>query len=642
MLNISIETMAMGKIVIGTSGANDEQMVEDGRNGFLNLIRFCKVQKKLYGGKRVGKSILMIKDIVTKLFFILNKKQRYLSLFLLFLTLIGALLEVVGVSAVLPFIQAMIYPEQLRNNEYVRRLMLVLNLKSDGQLLLLIVTGVILVYLLKNAYLTALSYIRVRFATSIQKELGVRIMKIYMKQGYLFFTKNNTNDMYREITGDVEGIYNILNYLLRLVTEGITVFCICIYMFVTDYMMAALTAVTALISAAVIITISKNKMKKYGEQYRTNEMLTRKWAAQAFQGIKEVLVLNRQQYFVDRYQEATVKLQSALIKQTVAAESPAYILEFTCVTGLIAAVSIRMLLGIDNSSFILNVAAFAVSAFRIMPSLGRMANAVNNILFNIPSMNKTYDTVNKFCGSMEQEKVQEKMKAGEICFQRELVLKDICWSFAEGEKDIIHELNLTIRKGDAIAFIGESGAGKSTIADIILGLYKPQKGHIYMDGMDIQKIPEQWRKVIGYVPQSIYLLDDTIRNNIAFGIEPDDIDDGKIWEVLELAQMKSFVENLPEGLDTMLGEMGIRFSGGQRQRIAIARALYFDPEILILDEATSALDNKTEEAVMEAVDMLQGWKTLIIIAHRLSTIQKCNHVYEIKNGGILERSQAQL
>lgn len=591
----------------------------------------------------MGKSILVIKDIIIKLFFILNKRQRYLSLFLLFLTLIGALLEVVGVSAVLPFIQAMIYPQQIRNNVYIKQLMLALNLNSDRLVLLLIATGVIFVYLLKNAYLTVLSYIRVRFATSIQRELGIRIMKIYMKQGYLFFTKNNTNDMYRGITGDVQGIYNILNYLLRLIAEGITVFCICVYMFITDYIMATLTAVTALASVAVIIAISKNKMKKYGEQYRTNEMLTRKWAMQAFQGIKEVLVLNRQQYFVSKYQEATVKQQSALIKQTVAAESPVYILEFTCVTGLIAAVSIRVLLGTDTTSFILSVAAFAVSAFRIMPSLGRMANAVNNILFNIPSMNKTYDTLKKHCDAFARDRVQEKPVAEDagINFQRELVLKDICWSFAEGEKDIIHELNLTIQKGDAIAFIGESGAGKSTIADIILGLYKPQRGHIYMDGIDIQKIPGQWRKVIGYVPQSIYLLDDTIRNNIAFGIEPDDIDDGKIWKVLELSQMKGFVENLPEGLDTVLGEMGIRFSGGQRQRIAIARALYFDPEILILDEATSALDNKTEEAVMEAVDMLQGWKTLIIIAHRLSTIRKCTHVYEIKDGGIIERSQAE-
>ncbi|HJA93695.1 MAG TPA: ABC transporter ATP-binding protein/permease [Candidatus Eisenbergiella merdipullorum] len=581
----------------------------------------------------------MIKDLITKLFFILNKRQRWLSLVLLFLTLVGALFEVIGVSAVLPFIQAMIYPEQLRENELVKWLMSALRLESSGQLLAMIASGVILVYLLKNAYLTVLSYIRVKSAASIQRELGVRIMKIYMRQGYLFFTRNNTNDMYREITGDVQGIYNILNYLLRLAAEGITVFCICIYMFITDAVMAALTAVTALISVAVIIFISKNKMKKYGEQYRTNEMLTRKWAAQAFQGIKEVLVWNRQQFFVNRYEEATVKQQSALIRQTVAAESPAYILEFTCVTGLIAAVSFRVLLGGDNSSFILNVAAFAVSAFRIMPSLGRMTNAVNNILFNIPSMNKTYDTLRKHRDASGREKMQEKPVTEDagISFQRELVLQDICWSYEEGQKDTIHDLNLTIRKGDAIAFIGESGAGKSTIADIILGLYKPQKGHIYMDGTDIQEIPQQWRQIIGYVPQSIYLLDDTIRNNIAFGIEPEGIDDGKIWKVLELAQLKGFVEKLPEGLDTMLGEMGIRFSGGQRQRIAIARALYYDPEILVLDEATSALDNKTEEAVMEAVDMLQGWKTLIIIAHRLSTIRKCDHVYEIKDGRLIEK-----
>ena len=254
-------------------------------------------------------------------------------------------------------------------------------------------------------------------------------------------------------------------------------------------------------------------------------------------------------------------------------------------------------------------------------------------------MNKTYDTLRKHRDASGREKMQEKPVTEDagISFQRELVLQDICWSYEEGQKDTIHDLNLTIRKGDAIAFIGESGAGKSTIADIILGLYKPQKGHIYMDGTDIQEIPQQWRQIIGYVPQSIYLLDDTIRNNIAFGIEPEGIDDGKIWKVLELAQLKGFVEKLPEGLDTMLGEMGIRFSGGQRQRIAIARALYYDPEILVLDEATSALDNKTEEAVMEAVDMLQGWKTLIIIAHRLSTIRKCDHVYEIKDGRLIEK-----
>ena len=370
-------------------------------------------------------------------------------------------------------------------------------------------------------------------------------------------------------------------------------------------------------------------------------MLTRKWSSQAFQGIKEVLVLHKQEFFINKYRDTTAKQNVAMIRQTVAAESPAYILEMACVTGLILAVAVRVIAGVDNSSFVIDIAAFAVSAFRIMPSLGRITNSVNNILFNIPSLNKTYDTIKGEPFEIENkaDNKEKRSKYDQLPFSKEIVLKNICWRYEDGTEDTIHNLNLTIKKGESVAFIGESGTGKSTTADIILGLFHPQKGAVYMDGIDIQDMPERWSRLVGYVPQSVYLLDDTIRNNIAFGVASEEIDDDKIWKVLEQAQLKSYVEKLPEGLETVLGELGVRFSGGQRQRIAIARALYFEPEILVLDEATSALDKKTEEAVMEAVDMLQGWKTLIIIAHRLSTIQKCDHVYEIINGQAVERER---
>ena len=580
--------------------------------------------------------IVLAKDLLSKIFDILNRKQRYLTFLVFFLTLIGALLEVIGVSAVLPLIQAMIYPDQLRENALVKKLIAIFYMGGNTQLLLLISFGVVGVYLIKNGYLIFLSYVRIKYSTAIQRELGIRIMNIYMKQGYPFFIKSNTNDLYRGITGDVAGIYNILNFGFRLIAESITVVCICLYMFITDWIMAIFVAAFALISVLIIMLFGKKKMRKLGEDYRKYDMLTRKWSAQAFQGIKEVLVLNRQEFFINRYRESTTKQQSAMVKQTVAAESPTYILEFACVVGLIFAVAFRTIMGVDNTSFVLNIAAFAVSAFRIMPSLGRIANAVNNILFNIPALNKTYETTKMKNALENRGEILDDKNQKDFSFKKEISLKDICWRYEGGQEDTIHHLNLTIKKGDAIAFIGESGTGKSTIADIILGLFRPQQGEICVDGIDIKKMPERWNKMIGYVPQSVYLLDDTIRNNIAFGIEEDKIDEGKIWEVLEQAQMKSYVEKLPEGLDTMLGERGIRFSGGQRQRIAIARALYFDPDILILDEATSALDNKTEEAVMEAVDMLQGWKTLIIIAHRLSTIKKCNHVYEILDGQAVE------
>lgn len=584
--------------------------------------------------------LLLVKDLLYKIFHTLNRRQCYLTFLVFFLTLIGALLEVIGVSAVLPLIQAMIYPDQLRENILIQKITTAWHIDSDIQLLLLIALGVIGVYFFKNGYLIFLSYIRIKYSASIQRELGIRIMTIYMDQGYPFFIKRNTNDLYRGITGDVAGIYNILNFGFRFIAESITVICICAYMFITDWIMAIFVAVFALLSVLLIILFSKKKMGKLGEEYRKNDMLTRRWSSQAFQGIKEVLILNKQRFFIDRYREALTMQQNAMVKQTVAAESPAYILEFTCVVGLIIAVAFRTMMGVDNSAFILDIATFAVSAFRIMPSLGRIGNSANNILFNIPSLNKTYEAA-KMQNIIEEK--QENLDSNEdyrdFCFQKEISLKNICWRYEGADRDTIHHLNLTIKKGDAVAFIGESGTGKSTMADIILGLFIPQEGKICVDGVDIRRIPRRWHEMIGYVPQSVYLLDDTIRNNIAFGIEREKVDDAKIWRVLEQAQMKSYVEKLEDGLDTMLGERGVRFSGGQRQRIAIARALYYDPDILILDEATSALDNKTEEAVMEAVDMLQGWKTLIIIAHRLSTIQKCDHVYEIVDGQAVERKR---
>lgn len=583
--------------------------------------------------------ILLVKDLLNKVFCILNNRQRYLTVVVFFLTLVGALLEVIGVSAVLPLIQAMLYPDQLKENEIVMMAVNILHIGDDVQLLLLIAVGVVLVYLIKNGYLVFLSYVRVKYASLIKKELGIRVMKIYMKQGYPFFIKHNTNDLYRGINGDASGIYNILNFMFRLISEGITVSCICIYMFMTDYLMALFVAVMAIISVLVIVLWGKNRIRTLGEEYRKYDMITKRWSAQAFQGIKEVLVLKKQDFFVKKYSESTDRQQAAMIKQTIAAESPTYILEFTCVTGLILAVVARVLMGVDNSSFILDIAAFAVSAFRIMPSLGRITNSVNNILFSIPALNKTYETIigQKNNGGKEKDEEEQNSRYSQIEFRREIELRNICWRYDGGKEDTIHHLNLTIKKGESVALIGESGTGKSTTADIILGLFRPQQGVVRMDGIDIREMPERWNQLIGYVPQSVYLLDDTIRNNIAFGVEPEEIDDNKIWKVLEQAQLKSYVEKLPEGLETVLGEQGVRFSGGQRQRIAIARALYFEPDILVLDEATSALDNKTEEAVMEAVDMLQGWKTLIIIAHRLSTIQKCDHVYEIVDGRAVER-----
>ena len=239
----------------------------------------------------------------------------------------------------------------------------------------------------------------------------------------------------------------------------------------------------------------------------------------------------------------------------------------------------------------------------------------------------------------EYRQAEGKNKYSDVQFHRSVELQQVSFKYPGIETNVIENVNLTIKKGESIAFIGSSGAGKTTIADIILALLKPTKGKILMDGIDVEDLGSQWNHIIGYVPQATYIIDGTIRSNIAFGENKEHIDDNKIWQALEISQLNDFVKNLPKGLDTMVGERGVRFSGGQRQRLAIARALYRDPDILVLDEATAALDNDTETEVMKAIEALQGYKTLIIVAHRLTTVKKCDIIYEIKNGTAVKKDK---
>lgn len=298
-----------------------------------------------------------------------------------------------------------------------------------------------------------------------------------------------------------------------------------------------------------------------------------------------------------------------------------------------------------TTALITNLAAFAVGAMRIMPSLSTMTTRMTQIMYLRPALSG-------ICNNIEAARMQERMliemqsaiddKDHVLDFHNEVVMQGIDWKYPNTDKYILRDAGITIRKGECIALVGKSGAGKTTLADILLGLLKPEKGSVSMDGKDIFAIPYAWSKIIGYVPQSVYLIDDTIRNNVAFGIAAGVVDDTKIWSALEKAQLKEFVETLPEKLDTIIGERGVKFSGGQRQRVAIARALYHDPEIMVFDEATAALDGETENAVMDAINRLRGEKTLIIIAHRLNTISRCSRFYGVGEQSVMEKTREEV
>ena len=438
----------------------------------------------------------------------------------------------------------------------------------------------------------------------------------------------------------------ILNQFFGILAETLTIVCICGYLIMEDAVLAGTVVILALFCVLLTVLIFRKRVKYHGEQqFKYGSVLNQK-SLQLFYGIKEVLVMKRAEYFLGAYEDAYVYRQKAAVSQTIAASSPAYIIEGTCVTGIIVAVCARIGQMESAISYLPQLATFAMAAFRILPSLGRISSGFNTCIFYLTAANETYQNVlelekyEKLQAERNKliEETKEAKEKGTYSFEKNITVEHVVWKYQGGNEDVLEDLNLEIKKGQAVALVGQSGAGKTTLGDVILGLLEPQQGRVCIDGTDIRDMGDLLGNMIGFVPQSIYLIDDTIRNNIAFGMDEKNIDNEKIHMALKKAQLLDFVETLPHGLDTMIGERGVRLSGGQRQRMAIARALYLDPQILVLDEATSALDEGTETAVMEAIDALQGEKTLIIIAQRLSTIRNCDVAYEIVNGKAVERS----
>lgn len=565
--------------------------------------------------------------------FLLTKSQKRWGIVVYLLSMLGALCETLGVSVMLPLIQVIIMPERLRQNESLAVIFDRFQLNSDAALICLVGGAVVLVYIIKDLLLMIVAYVSVKYSCKIQRELSVEMMDSYMKRGYVFFIDSSLGNLLRGMQSSISSTYTALVQFFSLVSEFLTILFICIFILLSDWKMAlCIMVLSGLCLLAVALVFQKSVRKASQIMYDLSAQGNR-ILIQAFEGIKEVLVMKRGNFFVKKYQENYVKQQKALISRSIAISSPTYIIEMICIIGVMILVCIKAITTNDSVNLVAQLGAFAVAAFRILPSLGRISSGVNQFMSCIPGINETYDNflrARKAVAIKEEESGM--LETEDISFMDKLCVDHVSWSYPNSDKLVLNDVSLDIVKGDSIAFVGKSGAGKTTLADVILGLLVPQEGHVYLDGIDIQTIRRNWHKVIGFVPQNINLQDDTVRRNIAFGIDDKEIDDERVWKALEQAQMKDIIAESKDGLDTMIGERGIRFSGGQKQRFAIARALYYNPDILVLDEATAALDTETERAVMESIQLLQGNKTLIIIAHRVTTIKNCDKIYKIENG----------
>lgn len=581
-------------------------------------------------------------DAIHKLRFILSSEQKVYCVIVFIMALISAFFELLGISIIIPLLMAILSVDQLKTNAFLSPILAFFHLSTNEQIILFLCTCIALIYIAKNAFAIFYTWVSAKFANKIRRELSLEIFRAYIAQGYTYFVNNNSSKILRGIGGDPQSVQTIVSNLFLLMVRIITVVCIVVFIILQTPEMAFILIILALFSFGISEKIFKNRMKQSGIEQREYSHLARQASLEAIQGSKEIFVMNRQDYFTDEYLRCMVKYDNACAKQNVGATAPTNILEAVCVVGIIFVVAFQAIGATDTNDLITKLGTIAVAAFRILPYLGAILGCANTIIFNAPGLVVAYNTLYEVKELKKKERSIPSKNEVNVRFQNEIRMSHITFSYsAEGGK-VLNDLDMVIQKGTSVGLIGTSGAGKTTLSDLILALYKPQSGTIQMDGIDINDIGTQWHYITGYVPQSVYLADSSIRRNVAFGIRESEIDDEKVWKALEMAQLKPFVETLKDGLETQVGEWGVKFSGGQRQRIAIARALYSDPDILIMDEATAALDNETEQAVMESIEALQGIKTLIIVAHRLTTIRKCDKIYEIANGKAILRSHEEI
>ena len=576
-----------------------------------------------------------MRDTLVKLFSILSKRQKKNVAGIGVMILIGAMLETLGVSMIVPLAQAIMDAQALEGNPYVILVMDWLQLKEMRQFVILLLFLVVAVFVLKNAYLLVMNYVQAKFVNNNQFLTVNYMLEEYLNRPYEFYLNADIPTVFRTVDSDVPKVFTVLMEFISLLTEIVVAIFLCAVLLVVDPVMTIVIAGILLFMTVLIVKVVKPKLNALGQENQAIQARMGKWRNQSIFGIKDVKVLHKEQFFVDNFSVYSKKGADLNSKYVVFNNAPRLLIETICICGLLSYMAISIILGKEVNELATQIMAFAVAAIRLMPSVNRINTHLTNIAFFAPSVDYIYENVDFRDYKEERKFGSTRIEAGEpIEVKDSIRLNQITYAYPNTTKLILDQADMNIPIGSSVGIIGPSGAGKTTAVDILLGLLDSQGGSITCGGKNVMDNYADWLSHIGYIPQVIYLTDDPIRDNIAFGVNRDEIDDERIWKVLEEAQMKEFVEQLPQGLDTSVGERGVRISGGQRQRIGIARALYHNPEILVFDEATSALDTETETAIMEAIDKFHGRKTLIIIAHRLRTIENCDLVYRVEKGKI--------
>lgn len=579
-------------------------------------------------------------NVIRKLSKLLNKGQKIKVAILFIMMLIGAFLETIGVSMIIPLVSAIMKPEELGENSYVIWICDVFHLESITSFVILLIFAMIFLYIFKNVFLLFQYYVQNRFVYNNRFRVQKRLLNDYLHRPYEYFLHASTGEIIRVLNSDVTHAFAALTTMLSFFMEAVVSAMLILTLFVVDFTITIMVAVLLGVLVLVIGVVIKPINKKAGIKLQKNNALSSKWTLQSIAGIKEIKVMQKEEYFNSQYYKYGIKAINAEKKFIVLSNVPRLLIEAGCISVMLLVIVIMIYNGRELTSMAPQLSAFAMAAVRLMPSINRLSTSYNTLFYQEPGLDKLLENLNMESiqreGNVLYKDENKKTEVIKIPLIKDKIeLLHVSYSYPKTERRILEDVSIVIPAGKSVGIIGESGAGKTTVVDILLGLLELKEGQVLIDGIDIQKDYKGWLSQIAYVPQTIYLLDDTISNNIAFGYREEEISKEQIWNVLEDSKLADFVRELPEGVDTEIGERGVRLSGGQRQRIGIARALYHDPKIIIFDEATSALDNDTEAAIMESIQELQGKKTMIIIAHRLTTISECDIVYRVVDGRIV-------
>ncbi len=580
-------------------------------------------------------------NLLGKINYIFDRKQKIQLGILGVMIFIGGLLETLGVGAMIPLVNALLMPEKLQEYidkyEFLQRICDMLNIESAGQVTKVLLLGLMAIYVIKNLYVLFLIYRQNSFITQNRNKMISRVMAEFLNRPYEKYLGADIPTVFRITDSDIPQTFALILAMLRRASGVGVSFLIFVVLLWQNVAMTLFIIAIFGVMTLIVLKVLKPRLNKIGAKNQAIQSRIAKWRIQATYGLKDVKVLNREEFFVRNYYETGKVGADVARNYAVLNNTPRVLIETVFIVSVLSFITIYINSGGNVGEIMTTIAAFGVAAIRVLPSVNRINTYITEIAYTQPSLDFVYENLQE---GMKTDAMLAERRANsqveKLKLEDKIELNHISFHYPDSDKYIFKDAHMAVPKGKSVGIIGASGAGKSTIVDVLLGLLHAQEGEITCDGVNIFKNYESWLAQVGYIPQAIYLIDESIRDNIAFGIDADKIDDKRIWEVLEEAQLKEFIEELPEGLDTTIGDRGVRLSGGQRQRIGIARALYNDPEILVFDEATSALDNDTEAAVMEAVNSFHGKKTMIIIAHRLNTIEKCDIIYKVENTKLVE------